>query len=134
MGPASAPRRFGPIVTGVVLGLVIALGATVGQPRPTPAHAMDFFYCMHLVPPFTACDQFVGSIPAQGNRATYPGSGTVSVCEKVLRANDGTQISRRCANTTVASGTDLPNGPANNCFVGNNDNGQHTVNGKAVTA
>lgn len=119
---------------GVVLGLFIAFGATLAQVNPPAAFAQDYYYCGSLVPPKTACASYVSSIPAQGNRATYPGAGSVSVCEKVVNAGyPYAQVSRRCAITTVASGGDLPNGPSNNCYVGNDDDGQHTVNGKAVT-
>lgn len=120
-------------LAGMGIGLCIAAGATVGQPQPDKAEAMDYYYCGYLVPPKSQCDDRRYSLPLQGNRATYPGSGSVSVCERVERTTGGELISRRCAYGTVASGSDLPNGPSNTAIVGNNDDSRHTVNGKAVT-
>ena len=116
----------------VISGFAVA-GATVGQPSPSTAEAIDYFYCGNLVAPRSQCSDRERSLPLQGNRATYPGAGVVSVCERVERTTGGALLSRRCANGTVASDGDLPNGPSNTAIVGNNDDGRHTVNGKAVT-
>jgi hypothetical protein len=93
------------------------------------------YYCGYLVPAKTRCGSSAGPYWVWGNRATYPGTGTVSVCEVVEAFSGGTtyHLSRRCANGTVASGSDLPltaSYPNQYGFVGNNDDGQHTVDGK----
>lgn len=131
----SFKQRMGRLVAcGVLAGVAVTSAATVAQPRPSEARAdIVYNYCGTLVPAFSQCTDTRNGLALQGNRATYPGSGSVSVCERVERGSDGALLSRRCAITTVASDGDLPNGPSNNAIVGNNDNGQHTVNGRAVT-
>lgn len=122
------------VVTGLLGGALVGIGSTVAQPQPTVAKAdIAYYYCGYLVAPKSQCPDRERSLPLQGNRATYPGAGSVVVCERVERTTGGALLSRRCATTTVASGADLPNGPSNTAIVGNDDDGRHTVNGKAVT-
>lgn len=92
------------VVAGTIGGVAVGVGSTIAQPQPTIAKAdIVYNYCGYLVEPKSQCSDRRSGLPLQGNRATYPGQGSVVVCERVERSGDGALLSRRCATTTVAS-------------------------------
>lgn len=86
-------------------------------------------YCRVLVDPHTYCWDEPFQRYYTLNVVFYPGSGSVSVCEKV-RGPDLNQISLRCGTNYANSGTDTHpyqgKGLRLNC--GNNSNNRHTLN------
>lgn len=67
------------------------------------------------------------------NVAQYPGTGTVSVCQRVISLEGGNTLSRRCRNNTAGSETDLNAYPRAHKYatVGNDSNYRHTIDGTA---
>lgn len=117
---------------------VVALAATclaVLLGIASSANAVAIGYCGYAIPANTACPQVVnsGGNSFYENVAAYAGSGTVSVCQKVL-TNAG-QISRRCRNRSAETLGDL--GPYAGvqmiAYVGNDSPWTHTINGIAYT-
>src|SRR5690349_17868477 len=90
--------------------VLFAVGATLLL-GVTPSNAAYSLYCNVLVPPTTNCADASGGSYVGGvyyaNEAYYPGSGTVSVCERANYQSGGAQVSRRCANNDVGSAQDL---------------------------
>lgn len=126
----TALLRAAVIAVATSAAYIVTLGTAGNGPLGTePAEAINVYYCGYLVAPYSRCPSSGGYNRFVGNRATYPGSGYVSVCERA-NGSIGT-VSRRCAFTTVASGSDLPSGYVR-IYVGNNDNNRHTVNSKGV--
>ena len=124
--------RFRARAVAAVL-VVAAMGAVAGG--ASSASAASFHYCGVLTPPRTACSQVADSNSAYfyDNQAIYPGSGTVSVCQKVYLYSTGSMISRRCANTIVGTAGDLSPyaGRRMIAYVGNNSDYAHTIDGYA---
>jgi len=118
-----------------VLRMCAALVAamTIGAIASSTAGAVSWYnYCGWQVAANSACsDSRSGYLIA--NTASYPGSGDVGVCERVVAAESGSQLSRRCDNRIVGSGTDL-NGYGliwKTATVGNDSNYKHTIDGTA---
>lgn len=113
-------RRAAVSLCGLVALCALALGSG-------SAGATTTQYCNQLVAPMTACPATFSGVANQ-NVAEYPGSGTVSVCERVNEYN-GSQISRRCADNYVDSGLDLCPYTAIDMtlYAGNNSSYTHTI-------
>jgi len=125
----------------VAVGLVASLagwggarlvGASVAL-AGTPAT-----YCGVLVDPRSQCPDRPEDSAITFNRATYPGSGSVHVCERAEPATAGsalagTKSSRRCDFNRVDSASDLTGNfkivNFTRAIVGNDDDGRHTVIG-----
>jgi hypothetical protein len=92
------------------------------------AYAASSNYCGILTPPESQCsDRSLVVANAQRNAAGYPGTGSVSVCQRLERPSDGFLRSRTCAiNYTQTVSSDYGNSQG---IVGNDDNNNHTVNG-----
>jgi hypothetical protein len=84
-------------------------------------------YCNQVVAPMTACPAVYSGTTNQ-NIAQYPGSGTVSVCERATEYN-GLTVSRRCANNYVDSAQDICpyTSIPMNLYAGNNSSWDHTI-------
>lgn len=75
------------------------LAASCLSALPSSAAASyDYMYCNQLVAPFSACPSNSGSGYRSDNNAIFPGTLTRSVCEKLLRADNGALEERVCAN------------------------------------
>ncbi|MGN6187339.1 MAG: hypothetical protein ACTHOE_00440 [Conexibacter sp.] len=115
-----AARAVATLLCALAAMAVLALGSTAASATTTQ-------YCNQLVAPMTACPATFSGV-ANRNVAQYPGSGTVSVCERVNEYN-GLQISRRCANNYVDSALDLCPYTAIDMtlYAGNNSSFSHTI-------
>ncbi len=118
--------RRGTLALSILVAVVASLAFV-----PTVASATTA-YCGILVQPFSRCTSSVFGV-FHYNEARYPGSGTVSVCERA-DAQSGVLLSRFCHDNVAGSGGDLTNvGSPSSLYVGNNSDHQHTVDGSAST-
>ncbi|MCW3047306.1 MAG: hypothetical protein JWO74_1590 [Solirubrobacterales bacterium] len=120
-GPALRARHA--LVFGLGLALVIlALHAAT-------ASAGQVNYCGILVAPYSPCTSSTSGV-YNYNEASYPGTGTVSVCEKVY--DQYGLVSRFCHDNVAGSGGQIGVSRYFDMYVGNNSGNQHTVDGKGL--
>jgi hypothetical protein len=132
---ARAPRKASLSRALSLMGAIVVLCTIVLAAGTSSAHAFTY-YCNKLVAAYSECDQTSGWRIMLDNTASYGGSPTISVCQKVIRQSDGQQVSRTCANGS----TSVPSGALDYYsyygyllmgFVGNNSGATHTINGEA---
>jgi hypothetical protein len=114
----------------VVAAMLAALATSVF------AQADPSFYCGTVVAPYSQCTSSHAEGGIAMNVASYPGSGTVNVCEKVTDRG-GNVYSRRCGNNEADSYTDLCGSYGtiyDYATVGNNSGSWHTVDGYAYAS
>lgn len=115
----------------IVASLVMAL-AVIAMVAPATSRAATLTeYCKILVDPYSQCSRRPPLDNWGFNHANYPGSGTVSVCERADTV-EGAMVSRRCRNHAVGSADDLDYYAAHNFYTrlsaGNNSGSRHTIN------
>lgn len=123
------PKR---LAVRVVLALLAA--TTLGAAASSSAHAIySSSYCGWVVAPNSPCSDSRNGTNIFANVADYPGTGTVSVCQRVTSLEGGNTLSRRCRNTQASSETDLNAYPSAHKYatVGNDSDYRHTINGTA---
>jgi hypothetical protein len=120
-GPALRARHA--LVFGLGLALVVlalhAATASAGQSN----------YCGILVEPYSPCTSSTTGVYYY-NEASYPGTGTVSVCEKVY--DQYGLVSRFCHDNVAGSGGEIGISRYFDMYVGNNSGNRHTVNGNGL--
>ena len=128
------------IASLLALAATLALTMAAFTAAGAQAGIVSEGYCNRLVAARTACWAEDGGGPAPVSRliknsASYPGSGTVSVCERI--ADEAlNNYSRRCANNFVESGSDIIGNRRAFALAwiaaGNNSEFSHTINGIAL--
>lgn len=124
-----------------LLGLVTTL-AMFGVLLLVPSSSQaDWYYCNELTPPNSPC-RYHGVADFNQynvNRAHYPGSPGISVCQRTTNWADSITVSRRCGNPTIYSYYDIVEwvqcrgGSPNDLHfrAGNDSNYTHTIHGSA---
>lgn len=118
---------------------LVLLGATALAMLISAPSAFAYSdYCGYLLNPSQRCDALGYPNTKQThsatdqNRARYPGSGTISVCERIEYGYGGALLSRVCGNSSgsfsVTSG--WSSFGFSTSMVGNNSPWAHTVDGR----
>lgn len=133
-----ASKRIGPgKPVGLLVFLVLATVTGGAVFSGTASAATAWPYCGRLVDPHSACPIVATSPAIYLNIASYGGSGTVPVCERVITTEGPNTISRRCNATRniVSSEVDLAPYPSaqKQASVGNDSNFRHTIDGTVYT-
>jgi hypothetical protein len=115
------------------LALFLAVAASTAMSSVAQAARQAWTYCGYVFDPYPVYCQAVNPHTFDLNRATYPGSGNLVVCEGAIW-NGFFYGPQRCGNKYAGSGYDFQGDPllkyGYNHHWGNNP---HTVNGAMWT-
>jgi len=118
--------------------ILLLLGSAMLLLAAAPsANAYIHDYCGYLTPPYSRCpDSYPSSSVTHSNhdqnRARYPGTGGVRVCERIEYGYGGALLSRECGTSTgnwITSG--WSSFGFSTAFVGNDSANNHTVDGRS---
>jgi hypothetical protein len=109
------------------LAIALLFACVLAAATPGPALAGSDGYTCGVINPSTYC-QAAYQHHAYLNVADYPGAGTVPVCARAIRASNGSEWARACANNNV--GVNYSNSVLTIAQVLNASRYRHTINGR----
>lgn len=132
-GVGEAPHMRAALLAALV---AIALAAAAMAAAATPAQAarQAWSYCGRVINPYPTYCSAVNGHTFDLNRATYPGSGNLTVCEGAIVPPGVWYGPQRCGNRYAGSGYDFQGDTLLKYgYVHHWGNNPHTVNGAMWT-